>query len=113
MQKREGGFNLSNCGEKMNKNIYLISWYFPSFSGGAEKSILQELKKYQKNGYNISVICFDEYYPRGKFNIDGISGINYGLKLQFLLLLVLIFYDLCKKMRLDNEKNLGIVSRLE
>jgi hypothetical protein len=40
-------------------------------------------------------------------------GINYGLKLQFLLLLVLIFYDLCKKMRLDNEKNLGIVSRLE
>ena len=92
MQKREGGFNLSDCGEKMNKNIYLIAWYFPSFSGGAEKSILQELKKYQKNGYNISVICFDEYYPRGKFNIDGISGINYGLKLQFPP--VLRFYSL-------------------
>ncbi|AEH06048.1 glycosyltransferase family 4 protein [Methanothermococcus okinawensis] len=67
----------------MNKNIYLISWYFPSFPGGAEKSIMQELKKYQKNGYNVFVICFDEYYSKGKFNIDGVSGINYGLKLQF------------------------------
>ena len=67
---------------KMGKKIFLITWYFPSFHGGAEKSIMEELKDYKKKGYNVFVICFDEKYPMGKFNIEDISGINYGLKFK-------------------------------
>ncbi|MDD3175233.1 MAG: glycosyltransferase family 4 protein [Candidatus Nanoarchaeia archaeon] len=59
--------------------ITLISWYFPSMSGGAEKSITEELKKYsQKN--NCKVISFDERFRKGKFNIEGLEGINIPLK---------------------------------
>jgi len=66
----------------MEKKVFLITWYFPSFPGGAEKSIMEELKDYKKKGYNVFVICFDEKYPMGKFNIEDISGINYGLKFK-------------------------------
>ncbi|MGE0792834.1 MAG: glycosyltransferase family 4 protein [Candidatus Woesearchaeota archaeon] len=61
-------------------NVTLISWYFPSFIGGAEKSILSELKKYKNKGHNCQVISFDEYYKKGEFNIEGIKGINIPLK---------------------------------
>ncbi|EHP88547.1 glycosyltransferase family 4 protein [Methanotorris formicicus] len=64
------------------KKMCLITWYFPSFPGGAEKSILYELKEYEKKGYHIFVICFDEFYPKGDFIIDGIKGKNYGLRVS-------------------------------
>ena len=37
------------------KKAFLLSWYFPSFPGGAEKSILEELKKYKSNGFEILI----------------------------------------------------------
>jgi glycosyltransferase involved in cell wall biosynthesis len=67
----------------MKKKVYLISWYFPSFPGGAEKSILEELKKYKKNNFEVFVISFDEGFRVGNFNIGGVKGYNYKLKYLF------------------------------
>ncbi len=67
----------------MKKKVYLISWYFPSFPGGAEKSILEELKNYKSKNFDTYVISFDEKFKFGKFEIKGIKGYNYRLKYLF------------------------------
>jgi len=65
---------------RQKKLIYVILWYFPSFPGGAEKSILEELKNYKNKNCSVFVLCFDENYRKGNFRIGGVRGINYGLK---------------------------------
>lgn len=65
------------------KKVFFVAWYFNSFTGGAEKSIFEELKKYQKKGYIVEIICFDEMGKFGKFKIEGIEGYNFSLKYNF------------------------------
>ena len=59
---------------KNNKLIYFISWYFPSFPGGAEVSIKEVLEDYIKKGYNVNVISFDENFKKHIENLDGLAA---------------------------------------
>ncbi|USN45014.1 MAG: glycosyltransferase family 4 protein [Candidatus Woesearchaeota archaeon] len=65
------------------KTIYLVCWYLLSFPGGAEKSIVQELKRYQAQGYETKAITFDEGVAKGRTVHEGIEVLNYPLPRKF------------------------------
>ncbi len=69
----------------MIKKIYFLSAFFPSFAGGAEKSILEEFKIYSKNGYDIKAISFDILYYQSEYDFRVVAGKNFLLKYKFLL----------------------------
>lgn len=69
----------------MSKKIYFLSAFFPSFAGGAEKSILEEFKTYSKDRYHVKAISFDVLYDKIEYDFGAVSGKNFVLKYKFLL----------------------------
>lgn len=74
------------------KKIYLIAEPFLSFVGGAERSILEEIKLI-KNKEKFA-LTFDQWYDTGNFEKNNIKVTNYGIKLNFTLSRFITFYIL-------------------
>ncbi len=67
------------------KQIYFLSAFFPSFAGGAEKSILEEFKLYTTKGYGITGLTFDNLFKSNSYDFGCIQGKNFHLSFSFLL----------------------------
>jgi len=90
----------------MNKKIYFISAFFPSFAGGAEKSILEEFKLYKENGFLIKVISFDILYDGPKFyDFGAVCGNNHKLHYGFLLSISRLAYLFVNRRRVKRILN--------
>lgn len=65
--------------DNKKKTVLFIGWYLPSLYGGAEKSMIEVLKSYKQEGYDIFAISLDDSYPTGEYVVDTIQGKNYSL----------------------------------
>ncbi|NJL44325.1 MAG: transposase [Nitrosarchaeum sp.] len=75
-------FKVCSLFNPMARTLVSITWYLPSLAGGAERSLLQELQVYQRRGWRVRCLSFDEKYPEGTYALDGIEGYNYRLRLN-------------------------------